>query len=64
MTYGLCENYSTARKENLLPIGIAEGCRLKKDIPKDHVLTYDLVELPAGRLCDRLREEQEEYFKT
>lgn len=62
MTYGLCENYETARKENLLPLGIAEGCVLKKDIPKDACLTYDDVELPEGRLIDRLRVEQEEYF--
>jgi predicted homoserine dehydrogenase-like protein len=26
------------------------------------VLTYDDVELPAGRLCDRLRAEQCAYF--
>ena len=63
MTYGLCENYSTSRKENLLPIGIAGGCRLKKDIPKDAVLTYNDVVLPENRLCDRLREEQTEIWQ-
>jgi predicted homoserine dehydrogenase-like protein len=63
MTYGLCENYQTARKENLLPIGIAEGCILKKDIIKDQVLTYDDIELPIGRQCDKLRLEQDAYFK-
>jgi predicted homoserine dehydrogenase-like protein len=63
MTYGLCENYPAARKENLLPIGIAEGCKLIRDIPKDQVLTYNDVTLPSGRLCDTLRMEQEEYFK-
>lgn len=62
MTYGLCENYDTARNENLLPIGIANGCRLKRDIPKDQVITYDDVELPRGRLCDQLRTEQLERF--
>jgi predicted homoserine dehydrogenase-like protein len=62
MTYGLCENYSTARKENLLPIGIAEGCKLKRDIPKDTCLTYDDVDPPGGRLIDKLRKEQEDYF--
>lgn len=62
MTYGLCENYDTARNENLLPIGVANGCRLKKDIPKDQVITYDDVELPRGRLCDQLRTEQLERF--
>ncbi len=61
-TYGLCENYSVARDRNLLPIGIAEGCRLKRDIGKDACITYDDVELPEDRLCDRLREEQEKYF--
>jgi predicted homoserine dehydrogenase-like protein len=63
MTYGLCENYETSVKENLLPIGLAEGCILKKDIAKDSVLTYDDIELPKGRLSDKLRKEQKEYFK-
>ncbi|MEL7585543.1 MAG: NAD(P)-dependent oxidoreductase [Prolixibacteraceae bacterium] len=62
MTYGLCENYEQARNENLLPIGLAQGCRLKKDLPADTVLTFDDVELPKGRLCDRLWREQLEAF--
>jgi predicted homoserine dehydrogenase-like protein len=62
MTYGQCENYNTAQAQNLLPMGLAEGCRLKRDVSKDQVLTYDDVEIPAGRLCDKLRSEQESYF--
>jgi predicted homoserine dehydrogenase-like protein len=62
MTYGQCENAEVARTENLLPMGLAEGCRLKRDITKDSVLTYEDVELPKGRLCDRLRAEQNAYF--
>jgi predicted homoserine dehydrogenase-like protein len=62
MTYGQCENSDTVRVENLLPIGLAEGCHLKRNIPKDQVLTYDDVELPEGRLCDKLRTEQNTYF--
>lgn len=62
MTYGLCENADAARAERLLPIGLAEGCRLKRDIPKDQVLTYEDVVLPEGRLCDALRAEQDAYF--
>lgn len=61
-TYGLCENYDTARKENLLPIGLAEGCILKRDIPKDSVITFDDVDLPEGRLSDTLWKEQIELF--
>jgi predicted homoserine dehydrogenase-like protein len=63
MTYGLCENADAATEGNLLPMGVAEGCVLKNDIPKDQVLTYNDVILPEGRLVDKLREEQNEYFK-
>jgi predicted homoserine dehydrogenase-like protein len=62
MTYGLAENADTTIKENLLPIGIAGNCRLRRDIVKDQVLTYDDVELPEGRLIDQLRQEQQAYF--
>lgn len=62
LTYGLCENSDTARTQNLLPIGLAEGCRLKRDVPKDQVLTFDDVELPEGRLSDELWREQNEHF--
>jgi len=64
MTYGLCENAEVANEKRLLPLGVAEGCVLKHDIPRDQVLTYDDVILPTGRLIDRLRMEQEEYFKS
>ena len=62
MTYGLCENSDVVRNQNLLPIGLAEGCRLKKDISKGQVLTYNDVEMPKDRLCDKLRAEQNTYF--
>jgi predicted homoserine dehydrogenase-like protein len=62
MTYGQCENSDTVNTQNLLPIGLAEGCRLNRDIPKDQVLTYDVIELPGNRLCDRLRTEQNAHF--
>ncbi|MFM7447534.1 MAG: NAD(P)H-dependent oxidoreductase [Leptolyngbyaceae cyanobacterium] len=62
MTYGQCENSEIVQNERLLPMGLAEGCRLKRDISRDQVLTYDDVELPPGRLCDKLRSEQNSYF--
>ena len=62
MTYGLAENYPLARQQNLLPLGVAEGCVLRRDVPKDQALTYDDVVVPAGRLIDQLRREQEEHF--
>jgi predicted homoserine dehydrogenase-like protein len=62
LTYGLCENSPVARDEQLLPLGLAQGCVLKRAVAKDQVLTYDDVEVPAGRLCDQLRAEQAAYF--
>ncbi len=62
MTYGLAENAVVVQRENLLPIGLAEGCRLNRDIAKDQILTRDDVVLPGGRLCDRLRAEQDRLF--
>jgi predicted homoserine dehydrogenase-like protein len=62
LTYGQCENADIVRDQRLLPLGLAEGCRLLRDIPRDQVLTYADVELPPGRLCDRLRAEQDALF--
>jgi predicted homoserine dehydrogenase-like protein len=62
LTYGLCENAETAIRENLLPMGLAEGCRAARDIPKDSVIRYTDVTLPEGRLSDSLRSEQDHLF--
>jgi predicted homoserine dehydrogenase-like protein len=62
MTYGQCESAHLVRKGRLLPLGIAAGCRLARDVARDEVLTYDDVELPQGRFIDRLRAEQEAMF--
>jgi predicted homoserine dehydrogenase-like protein len=63
MIYGQCENYDIAREQNLLPIGLSEGCCVKHNLPKDAVLTYDDVKTPSGRLCDKLRADQDALFK-
>jgi predicted homoserine dehydrogenase-like protein len=62
MTYGEAENADVARREGLLPMGVAEGCVLRHDVPKDKALTYDDVILPEGRLVDKLRLEQAAHF--
>jgi predicted homoserine dehydrogenase-like protein len=62
MTYGLCENAQLVHAKRLLPIGLAEGCRLRRDVARDQILGYDDVEIPAGRLCDELRREQDDLF--
>jgi predicted homoserine dehydrogenase-like protein len=62
--YSLIDNYDVAREENLLPMGVSEGCRLLRPIPRDQAITYDDVVLPEGRLCDRLRAEQDGILYT
>jgi len=60
--YTLIENHDLSCQENALPIGISEGCRVKRNILKDQLVTYADVELPQGRLCDKLRQEQDHMF--
>jgi predicted homoserine dehydrogenase-like protein len=62
--YGVAENYETSSSEKLLPMSLSTGCRLRYNILKDQVITYDDVELPEGRLCDKLRTEQEKHFTS
>lgn len=64
MTYGQCETAEITGDQQLLPMGLAEGCILTRDIAKDQVLTYADVILPKDRFCDKLRQEQNEYFKV
>ncbi|HEU4726019.1 MAG TPA: Gfo/Idh/MocA family oxidoreductase [Candidatus Eisenbacteria bacterium] len=63
MTYGEAVNAEEMSRERLLPEGLVEGCRLRRDIAKDTALTYGDVDLPPGRLADRLRAEQYRHFR-
>jgi predicted homoserine dehydrogenase-like protein len=56
--YGQAERADVTAAEQLLPVGVAEGCRLVRAVAKDEVLTYADVELPEGRLVDQLRLQQ------
>ncbi|HSJ27013.1 MAG TPA: Gfo/Idh/MocA family oxidoreductase [Acidimicrobiia bacterium] len=64
LTYGQCEAGGVARDDDLLPMGISEGCTLVRDVPKDAAITRGDVALPEGRLVDRLRREQDHLFVT
>jgi predicted homoserine dehydrogenase-like protein len=57
-TYGLIDNATAARAGAALPISLSEGCVLRRDISKDNMLSLQDVELPRGRLVDRLWQEQ------
>lgn len=58
-TYGMIEHYGIAKEENLLPLGLSEGCRLKNDIQKGQPITYDDVELVESSTILQLRRLQD-----
>jgi predicted homoserine dehydrogenase-like protein len=62
--YGVIENAETARRERLLPMGLAQGCELLADVPMDEPVSYDDVRVPEGRLTDELRREQDALFAS
>jgi len=62
MVYGLIEEYKKARKENLLPIGMSEGCVLKKNIEKDEPIRYNDAELSEDSLLLKLRRSQDKLY--
>jgi len=63
MTYGEAVAAQEMSERRYLPEGLAVGCVLRRDIGKDEVLSYDDVDVPGGRLADRLRAEQLERFR-
>ncbi len=64
MVYGLIEKHDKARSENLLPIGISEGCILKKDMEKDQPIEYNDVSFAKNSLLQELRRLQDKFYKN
>ncbi len=63
MTYGEAVNADEMSRMRYLPEGLVEGCKMRRFVGKDCVVTYDDVDLPAGRLADQLRAEQYGHFR-
>jgi len=62
LVYGEAEDAGETARGGHLPIGVAVGAKLVRDVAKDAVLTYADVALPEGRLVDKLRAEQAALF--
>jgi predicted homoserine dehydrogenase-like protein len=62
-SYGMLDNSDVCQRDNLLPMGLNEGCRLKKDVKKDQPISFHDVELPKGRFCDQLWADQNDFFR-
>jgi len=57
-SYGLIDNVSAARGMSALPIGLSEGRRLRRDVAKDEVLSFDDVDGIPGGIVEKLWQEQ------
>lgn len=57
-TYGLIDDAVAARTMQALPIGLSEGCVLRRDIRKDDVLSFNDVDAPKGRRAEALWREE------
>ncbi len=60
--YGLIDNLEDARRDDVLPIGLAAGARLTRAVAKDQPIRNADVTLPEGRLIDDLRAQQAAHF--
>jgi predicted homoserine dehydrogenase-like protein len=60
-TYGVCENHNLAESERLLPMALAMGNRLKRNVPRDRVLTYDDVEYDENNYLFRMLDRQQGF---
>lgn len=56
------DSYEVAKAGNMLPVGLAKGAKLKQDVPKDTVITYDMVELPNNSVLVQLRRIQDQLM--
>ena len=61
--YGLIELYDTAKKENLLPISLSQGCILRSAKKKGETLTFADVEFPEDTLLIQLRKLQDKVIQ-
>ncbi|MBC8108729.1 MAG: NAD(P)-dependent oxidoreductase [Anaerolineae bacterium] len=64
LSYGTLDNADTAATDNLLPIGLSEGCTLLRDLPMDAAISFNDVAIPQGRLSDKLFADQRAMFGT
>jgi predicted homoserine dehydrogenase-like protein len=61
-TYGLIDNRADARAGDALPIALSRDCVMVRDVPKDGVVRFADVKLPAERISDRLWREQQDKW--
>jgi predicted homoserine dehydrogenase-like protein len=60
--YGICVSSERAREERLVPMGLAHGLRLTRDVPADHRIGVDDVAFDDSSFLWKLRREQDALF--
>lgn len=60
--YGLIERADIARHENILPLGLAPGSRLVRDVAQATPITYDDVQLDESLMIVHLRRLQDQLL--
>jgi predicted homoserine dehydrogenase-like protein len=60
--YGMIDNIGPAREDDALPMGMTDGCVMRRDVSRDTLITWSDVTIPPNRLIDTLRAEQDDYF--
>ena len=61
--YGMIERADIARRENLLPLGLAPGSKLLKDVPQSAPITYNDVQLDESLTIVHLRRLQDQLLQ-
>jgi predicted homoserine dehydrogenase-like protein len=61
-SYGLIDNTATARAMAALPIGLSDGCVLRRDVSQDAVLSFNDLDMPEAGLVESLWREQNERW--
>lgn len=61
-TYGLCENHDVVLSEGLLPMALASGLKVRRNISRDEVLKYDDVKFDEDNYLINLIKRQNELF--
>ncbi|UCF06329.1 MAG: NAD(P)-dependent oxidoreductase [bacterium] len=56
---GIIERHDIARKENLVPLGLVKSCVLSRDVPRDEVISYDMIKSMPDSVLLQLRKLQD-----
>jgi predicted homoserine dehydrogenase-like protein len=60
--YSVNDLACVARRENCVPFGLLDKAKLLKDVKRDQVITYDMVELKMDTMLYHLRKIQDEVI--